>query len=387
MRTKRCCHFVHYLKGTALFLIQLNLSEYLTSVKCYLSMKKFCKTSELRVEHARSRVAVVVATFRRPDELARLLKCLRQCERVALVSICDNESSERTRQVVADERGIARYPVLYDSAPSNRGCGAGLNRAIDSALAHDCDITHFWICDDDIVFDGCVLSDLLKAIQSSGVGSAAPAITSHTGHVVAAPCLLNPEDSAKCQLGLLPEVFKSNFCSLRPIPFTVCQGTCHLVTAQALRLAGRIREDFWMLGEDLDLSNRIVHLSGGVFVPSAFVAHLYGAPLDPASAPRSNYLKQLALMQNYTYMGYHTTHGKHMRGRYFDLLRGRGLARQYISFLNRFGWRPFAVFDLLQVIWAAWILGQPAGGKIGFRIRSKRFAQDPSYFRGLSTQS
>lgn len=348
-------------------------------------MKHFCKISELQAQPAQSRVAVVVATYRRPDELARLLKCLRQCESIALVSICDNENSELTRQVVADESDIARYPVFYDSAPSNQGCGAGLNRAIDSALAHDCGITHFWICDDDIVFDGNVLSDLLRAINYTGAGSAAPAITNHTGHVVAAPCLLNPEDSAKCKLGVLPEEFKSHLGSLRPIPFTVCQGTCHLVTAQALRLVGRIREDFWMLGEDLDLSNRIVHLSGGVFVPSAFVAHLYGAPLDPASAPRSNYLKQLALMQNYTYMGYHTPHGKHMRGRYFDFLRGRGLAKQYVGFLNRFGWRPFAVFDLLQVVWAAWILGQPAGGQVGCKIRSKRFAQDPNHFISLNS--
>jgi len=325
-------------------------------------------------------VAVVTATYRRPFELRRFLECLRSCPDVKLVSICDNFGCPETLNIINTENISSTYPILYKKAAYNGGCGAGLNLAIEQARGFLSDITHFWICDDDIYFEGNPLSPLLAAIEKSGAGSAAPAITDHSGLVVAAP-MLDSQNGRWVKLGTRPDEFIKHFPAKIPLPFLVCMGTCHLVTAAAIEKVGKIREDFWMLGEDLNFAHRIVaHGGGGVFVPWVYVEHLYGSPLDPSSAQRSEYFKHLALLQNLTFMAYKTPYAKYARGRYFDCLRGKGLMPNYAKFLKKFHWKIFAIIDLLTVIFAAWCIGQPAGGNIAQRIRKKRMLQSAKVF-------
>jgi len=181
------------------------------------------------------------------------------------------------------------------------------------------------------------------------------------------------EDEGRVRKNIPPGEFQKIFLPGYTPPIVVCMGTCHLVKASALERVGSYREDFWLMGDDLDFSHRIVAQKGGsIFVPWIFVAHLYGAPLDPKSVRRSDYFKKLALLQNYTYMAYHTPNCKYIRGRYFDFLRGKGLMPQYRGFLAAFGWRKEAVLDLVSVVFAAWMLKQPAGGSVGNRVRKKR---------------
>ena len=320
----------------------------------------------------RPRVAVVTVTYRRPDEFRRLLTSLRHCQDIAVVSITDNFGDDHIHDIVTEEVGITSYPLLYKKSSVNI-FAAGINQAIAHARKHIPEgITHWLICDDDIAFEEDILSELLAAIEKSGASSAAPALTDHTGLVIPSS-LLNREDGKLNKINMPPKEYKEQFPSGYTPRLTVCMGTCHLVADEALLKAGPYREDYWLCGDDLEFSHRIAAQPGGsVFVPWVTEAHLYGAPFDPSSAERSNYLKKLALLQNYTYMGYHTPHGTYIRGRYLDLLRGKGLMSQYLAFLRKYLWRKEAVMDLVTVVFAAWVMKQPAGGSIAVRLRLRR---------------
>jgi len=296
------------------------------------------------------RVAVLVTTYRRAVELKRLLVSLRNCSsNIALVSISDNAGDNETRIAAEHEKANAPYPILYNKSEINI-LAAGLNQAIAHAKAYSPDgFTHWLFCDDDIAFEEDILSELLAAIEKAGAASAAPAMTDHSGLVISS-ALLNREDGKMNKINISPEAFKENFPSGYTPQLKVCMGTCHLVTNDALVKAGSYRKDFWLCGDDLDFSHRIAARAGGsVFVPWVTVAHLYGAPFDPSSAGRSNYLKKLALQQNYTFMGYHTPHARYIRGRYFDLLRGKGLMPQYLAFLREYRWRKRPSLIYLQL--------------------------------------
>jgi GT2 family glycosyltransferase len=321
------------------------------------------------------RVAVLSVTYRRPDEFKRLLVSLRRCYRnIAVVSVCDNAGDQKTLEAVEAERVTAPYKILYKKSETNNGFASGLNQAIAHIKSvRDEPFTHYLICDDDIAFEEDILAELLAALEKSGAASAAPALTDKSGMVVAVPMLQHREDEGRVKRNIPPNEFKKLFRPGHTPPIVVCMGTCHLVKASALEKAGSYREDFWLMGEDLDFSHRIVAQKGGsIFVPWVFVAHLSGAPLDPKSAGRSHYFKSLALLQNYTYMAYHTANCEYIRGRYFDLLRGKGLMPWYRGFLAEFAWRKEAVFDLFSVVFAAWVLKQPAGGSVGNRVRRRR---------------
>lgn len=322
-----------------------------------------------------ARVAVLVVTYKRNEEFKRLLESLRKCSRnIALVSVCDNANDPKTREVVNGEKGSVAYPILYKGSEVNGGFATGLNQAIANARATaGKPFTHYLICDDDIVFADDALSELLSAMELAGAASAAPALTDHSGMVVAAPMLRRPEDEGLVKKNIPPDDFKKIFSPGYTPHIIVCMGTCHLVRADAMEKAGPYREDFWLMGDDLEFSHRIAAQDGGsIFVPWVFIAHLYGAPLDPRSARRSNYFKRLALLQNFTFMAYHTPHGRYIRGRYFDFLRGKGLMPQYRAYLAEFGWKGHSVFDLFCAVFAAWVLGQPAGSSVGKWVRKRR---------------
>ena len=53
-------------------------------------VKRLAAASQPPVDPDRNRVAVVVATYRRTNEFARLFKCLQQCESIVVVPVYDH---------------------------------------------------------------------------------------------------------------------------------------------------------------------------------------------------------------------------------------------------------------------------------------------------------
>ncbi len=135
-----------------------------------------------------------------------------------------------------------------------------------------------------------------------------------------------------------------------------------LYTRHALEEAGLFREDFWMLGEDLDLSMRVAAQMGGVFTARAAVTHLPPPPNDPEKHIIGHRLKFLALLQNLSFLAFHSPHSGHLHrylaGNFKRYLRTEGCA---IGTLHN-GWSAF---------WLGAIRGKPAGTAEGLALRER----------------
>ena len=114
-------------------------------------------------------VTALVATYRRPRELARLLDSLAAiASGLARVVVVDNSSSAEVKAVVE----AARCPAHYVDPGKNLGCGGGLQLAGRRAqeLSGE-DGTHFVILDDDAVLAPDSLEILAAAMEEIGRAS------------------------------------------------------------------------------------------------------------------------------------------------------------------------------------------------------------------------
>ncbi|HEX6938026.1 MAG TPA: glycosyltransferase [Longimicrobiales bacterium] len=129
---------------------------------------------------ARMRVAVCVATYRRPDPLAQLLESLsrlsfrKRPEPMIVVVVVDNDAAGSAREVVALARRRLRWPVAYVVEPE-QGISHARNRAVAVALGRGADFVAF--VDDDEVVSDAWLDELLDAQARYGADIVAgPAI-------------------------------------------------------------------------------------------------------------------------------------------------------------------------------------------------------------------
>ena len=310
------------------------------------------------------RVAAVIATYQRPMELARLLDNLARSD-VPLaggVFVADNAAAEECRKVCRD----SALDVRWLPRTENTGPGAAWNHGIREAL-RDPSVSHVLVLDDDAVLQPDLIGTLLAAIGAGG--TAAPLLFDHRGHLWGFPepagrglrtVIRRMQTEADCRQGL----------GLTPHPFCWATGACMLYARRAFQQCGFFREDFWMLGEDLDFSMRVTTSLGGVFTAAAAVRHLPPDPPDAATAKVGHRIKFLALLQNLSFLAFHAPHRAHLRGY---------LAGNFKRYLRTEGFGPG---DLAEA-WSAFALGairkQPAGTAGGARLRERarrRMAKD-----------
>jgi GT2 family glycosyltransferase len=303
-------------------------------------------------------VAVAVATYRRDHELRRLLDALAASllPVTGKVYVADNAHSSTTAKVCQS----APLPCEWLPVQENSGPGPAWNCAIRAALA-DNQATHVLVLDDDVVPPPETVSVLLNALEISGAA-------------VAAPLLFDTEDKLwgfpepkEVELRLtIRRVHTKQECltafGTSPHPFCWATGACLLYTRRALEQAGMFREDFWMLGEDLELSMRAAANLGGVFTAAAAVPHLPPPAADSANASRAHRAKFLALLQNLSYLSFHSPHRAHLP-RYLPGNFRRYLRTERIS------------LPTLREAWSAFCYGavraQPAGGPLGQKLRQR----------------
>jgi GT2 family glycosyltransferase len=134
-----------------------------------------------------------------------------------------------------------------------------------------------------------------------------------------------------------------------------------LYTRSALQTCGVFREDFWMLGEDLELSMRVAAALGGVFTAQAAVPHL--PPPPHANTSRlSHRLKFLALLQNLSYLAFHSPHSAHLR---------RYVAGNFKRYARTEGLSPGTLWDGWCAFYQGALCRQPAGTPAGARLRER----------------
>lgn len=319
-----------------------------------------------------ARVVVVVATYRRAEELRRLGRCLAcQTHPVAAVVVADNADDAETRAVVD---GFP-VPATYLPMGANLGCGGGLRaaeefllglgvkaagpRAAVAGLPGDDPGTHWWILDDDAVPPPETLEKLMGALSQSGAGLAVPLLADELGRIWGFPEPMEPAQRSLFRETELPAEV-ARILGPNPLGCFWATGACQLVSLEAVKKAGLHRGDFWMLGEDLDFSMRVSCVAGAVFRTDVVVPHLPPKAV-PGQSGRSDYVKFCSLLQNLTYLAVWNRGSAHM----YSYLPGN-----FRRFFRDEGWGPARLRDAVDCL-VSGFFGLPAGRGAGARIRRR----------------
>ncbi len=301
------------------------------------------------------RVVAVVATYRRPLEIARLLASLEKST-VPLHGIVVTDNADDFPTGEALERTTLPHHLVR--AGKNLGCGGGLRLAEEAALRQFPTLTHVWVLDDDVVLEPGTLGTLLATMETHRAGAACPIPHDAEGHLGWFPGLVRPGPRRVLTRSATPVEYVQR-CGSVPEYFNWATGVALLVSRSALEKAGLHRDDFWMRGEDLDFSLRVTRAARGIFVPSATVAHLPpgGGKVTFDFAER---MKHAAMLQNCNYLITHTHHGRAIAKDW------PGNTRRHVRL---YGGR--ALGDILRAIWLGALRGLPAGAPGGEYFRQR----------------
>ncbi|HWB60930.1 MAG TPA: glycosyltransferase [Chthoniobacteraceae bacterium] len=301
----------------------------------------------------RNFVVGVVATWRRPTELARLLDSLK------------NAGPDFGGIVISDNAGDPAIDALFESTglrglslpqSENLGCGGGLRAAEQTACSlFKKDMTHLWILDDDVEVLPDTLPKLLHAMERENADAAHPMATNAEGRLGWFPGLLDSAKFRAVRDAATPADYLAK-CGPDPVPFSWSTGVALLVTRRAIEEAGFHRDNYWVRGEDLEFSLRITHGHKGIFVPTAEVKHF--AVLAEKSGEEA-YLKHCAMLQNLCYTGLHLAHGRRI---------ARTIPGNFLRFLK--SWPPMrAIPDAALAFLLGGLRAKPAGVAQIFRNR------------------
>lgn len=301
------------------------------------------------------KVAAAIAAYRRDRELVRLLEALAASTiPVSPVAVADNASSQTTRDVCRNA-GACWLPRAVNNGP-----GAAWNTAVAEVL-RDSSVTHVLVLDDDVVPGPDAVGQMLAAMASADCGAVAPLLFDEKNVLWGFPEPREPalrsavrraRDPASC-LALL---------GAEPQAFCWATGACMLYRRDVFEKCGPFREDFWMLGEDLEFSMRAAAATGGAFTARVAVPHLPPPAPDPRAAAVAHRAKFLALLQNLSFLAFHSPHSAHLR---------TYLAGNFRRYVRTEGYSPGHIRDGWCAFWQGGVRGQPAGTPSGAYLRER----------------
>lgn len=300
-----------------------------------------------------------VVTHRRPVELQRLLDRLASSSVPLLGCVIADHSPTGEIQKIA---AASQVPTIVLEDATNPGPGAGWANATRAAIQHfGTAVTAIWYLDDDVVPPPDALRTCLDEMAASQAEAIAPLLKDAAGGLWGFP---EPETKPLKRLirqARTPAEARA-LLGEAPLPFCWCTGACFLVTRSMIEKAGLHRADFWLLGEDLEYSMRIAAMGRAVFTTKVAVLHLPPEPADAVSARRGDYLKFCSLLQNLSYLSFHSPHSRHMKtylpGNYRRFFRAHGLSVRTIR-------------DTAACFWNGALKAQPSGTPSGEALRKR----------------
>ncbi len=216
----------------------------------------------------RPRVTCVVVTRDRKDLLRACLSAvLEQTAAIESVIVVDNASSDGTPAAVREEFPTVELIALEE----NTGGAGGFATGIDRALGDDVDWV--WLLDDDTIPRPDTLEALL-ACPWEEAGLPEPSLLASrvdwadgNPHPMNAPMLRRRDPDA------LAAAAAAGLLALR-------SSTCVslLVAAQALKVHGGPRPDFFFQTEDIEFTARLLRAGHGYLVPTSVVEHRTPTP-------------------------------------------------------------------------------------------------------------
>lgn len=305
-----------------------------------------------------SSVVAVIVTHRRTRELQRLLDGLGSSKVGLLGCVISDHSPDGSVAQLALRTSFETV-VLED--PSNPGPGAGWANAARAALRHFPEASAIWYLDDDVVILPDVLGTLLDEMNKAGAESITPLLEDANRHLWAFP-EPGPVDLRPLIRQATTPADARRLLGDQPIPLCWCTGACYLVAKPAIERLGFHRDDFWMLGEDLEYSMRLANGSYAVFTGKVSVAHLPPPSASLEAACRADYMKFCALLQNLCYLAFHEHHSQHMKGY---------LPGNFRRFFRTHAPLRRTLRDAMACFWGGAVLAQPAGMEFGRRLRTR----------------
>jgi len=323
--------------------------------------------ASLRRQVAAPFVVAIVPTYNRKRELAALLELLEETRGLQAVVVADNAADPNVRELVERSTVCSKYLAMK----MNAGPAPSINRAIEFAHQEwEDSITHYWILDDDVRFAPDVLERFLEALDWNRAQLVAPVITDPSGAVFAWPYLkssVTRKIFAQRKRTNSPEFAEDT--DLRDLPeIRACLGSCYLMDRVCYESLAGMREDFWLLGEDVEFTARIARKFRAVFCPQIAIEHFWGTPSDEHNPGRWAYWKACAALQNNLFMFLHLPHVR------FTFRPFLGSLKRFIQLHLR---SREAVYDLLWILWYASVGNEPAGARSGQLLRERRRKDEP----------
>lgn len=224
---------------------------------------------------APGRVCAVVVTRDRRELLRRCLTALRDERRPPDgVLVVDNDSSDGTAEMVASEFPEAELLVLGDNVGGAGGFARGLARA--HAQGYD----WLWLMDDDTIVSGDTLAALLAG-AARAPGGPPVLVASHVRWKDGRTHPMNtPTPRWRWRRGLADGV-RDGLLLLRYATFVSVA-----VHRRAVDRFGLPLERYFIWGDDVEFTARILRDEPGYLVPESVVCHWTPSP-HPAATPTS----------------------------------------------------------------------------------------------------
>jgi len=288
-----------------------------------------------------TRVHAVIATYRRPHLLARLLASLvPQGPALTGVVVIDNGLDPETARIAREHFSSA---VVLTPA-RNLGTGGGLAMGFDYLLQKTT-ATHLWILDDDAVAHAGALDAMLAAAAAESAAAVSPLVPDLHGVVTWFPGPLPQPAWDVIRQGVTCEEFVAR-CGTAPLRWNWATWASLLVTREAAIAVGNPRLDFWYQATDIEYTLRLSARFHCVLAPAAVCAHL------PPPSGSSQRLKDLWSLQNHAFMSLRLRHAwralRHLPGNHYR------------------HWRKYragggALRESLSAFWRGAVLGRPVG--------------------------
>lgn len=288
------------------------------------------------------RVYLVVATYRRPAMLRRLLESLASeaANLAGVVIVCNSADPETAAVALA----ASPAPVRLITPPANLGTGGGLAAGMEAVLGTP-GATHLWVMDDDACARPGALAAMLAAQDSAGAEVVSPLVTDDRGVIRWFPGPLSQPAWDLVRKGSTPEALRAA-CGPAPLAWNWATWASLLVTCRAVAAVGLPRSDFWYQATDIEYTLRLSAAFRCVLAPAAECPHL-----PPPESPAQRRLKDRWSLQNNAFLGARLTHGRrvlrHLPGNHFRHWRRYGGLGGLVESVGAF--------------WRGAVLGLPVG--------------------------
>lgn len=223
------------------------------------------------------KLLAVVVNYRSSQFLSSCLASLGEAG-IERVSVVDNFSDERERELVRKVVATADVPVTLSLLDSNAGFGPGVNRAVEALRAAPEDLV--WIVNPDAEVSSEAARSLVTVFDEDRADIVSPLILTGARErpvVWFAGGELERRSGRTQHLHLAEDA--TGLSGVRDVSFVT--GAAPLIRARAFTALGGFREDLFLYWEDADLSDRATALGLRLAVDlDAVVWHAVGGSGD-----------------------------------------------------------------------------------------------------------